>query len=109
MLFPTEDEYVAWFERAGFERIERVHVAPAWWDDRWDPYAIAIAGIKPRGGEPPLALPAPARPDEARRVTPARLARFAAGSLAGAAFIPVALWFTVRARWNARHRGPAAQ
>ena len=29
MLFPAEDEYVAWFERAGFEGIERVHVAPA--------------------------------------------------------------------------------
>ena len=44
MLFPAEDEYVAWFERAGFESIERVHVAPDWWDPRWDRYAVAIAG-----------------------------------------------------------------
>ena len=28
-------------------------------------------------------------------MTPARLARFAAGSLAGALFIPVALWFSL--------------
>jgi MPBQ/MSBQ methyltransferase len=94
MLFPTEDEYAAWFAHAGFEQIERVHVAPAWWDARWDPYAIAIAGVKPRAGESPLRL-GPPRADDAP-VTPARLARFAAGSLAGAAFIPVALWFSAR-------------
>jgi MPBQ/MSBQ methyltransferase len=98
MLFPAEVEYVDWFERAGFERIERVHVAPAWWDERWDPYAVAIAGVKPRAGEPPLALAAATSGDESGAVTPARVARFAAGSLAGAAFIPVALWFSVRAR-----------
>jgi MPBQ/MSBQ methyltransferase len=95
MLFPSEDEYVAWFERAGFETIERVHVAPDWWDERWDRYGVAIAAVKPRAGESPLAAaPAPAAEDGAR-ATPARLARFAAGSLAGATFIPVALWFTL--------------
>jgi hypothetical protein len=70
-----------------------VHVAPAWWDARWDPYAIAIAGVKPRAGESPLRLD-PTIDDQP--ISPVRLARFAAGSLAGAAFIPVALWFTVR-------------
>jgi MPBQ/MSBQ methyltransferase len=95
MLFPSEEDYVAWFERAGFEAIERVHVAPDWWDARWDRYAVAIAAVKPRAGEPPLAQsPAPAA-DDGPRVTPARLARFAAGSLAGATFIPVALWFSL--------------
>ena len=96
MLFQAEDEYVAWFERAGFASIERVHVAPDWWDPRWDRYAVAIAAVKPRAGEPP-ALPAPATQAEDERATalPVRLARFAAGSLAGAAFIPVALWFTL--------------
>jgi MPBQ/MSBQ methyltransferase len=96
MLFPSEDEYVAWFERAGFESIERVHVAPEWWDPDWDRYAVAIAAVKPRPGEP-LAVQAPAMPAE-EEPAPAllvRLARFAAGSLAGAAFIPVALWFTL--------------
>jgi MPBQ/MSBQ methyltransferase len=108
MLFPTEDEYTTWFERAGFDGIERVHVAPGWWDERWDPYAVAIAGVKPRDGESPLAL-GPAE-DGAALVTPARLARFAAGSLAGAAFIPVALWFSLRRRLRLRAtRGPAAR
>jgi MPBQ/MSBQ methyltransferase len=100
MLFPTEDEYVAWFERAGFDDIERVHVAPPWWDAHWDPYGIAIAGVKRRGGEPQLRLES-ARADS-EPITPARLARFAAGSLAGASFIPVALWFSLRARLRRR-------
>jgi MPBQ/MSBQ methyltransferase len=98
MLFPAEDEYVAWFERAGFESIERVHVAPDWWDPRWACYAVAIAAVKPRAGEPP-GLPAPAHVEEEPAPALAvRLARFAAGSLAGATFIPVALWFTLAQR-----------
>lgn len=94
MLFPTEEEYVAWFERAGFTDVQRLHVAPAWWDDDWDPYAVSIAGVKPRAGTSPLTLPAPAA--ESATVTPARVARFVLGSLAGAAFIPIALWFSAR-------------
>jgi MPBQ/MSBQ methyltransferase len=96
MLFPTEDEYVAWFERAGFDEIERVHVAPEWWDEDWDPYAVAIAGVKPRAGASPVQLVPPR--EEAPPPAPVRLARFAAGSLAGAAFIPVALWFSLLRR-----------
>jgi MPBQ/MSBQ methyltransferase len=102
MLFAAEEEYVAWFQRAGFEHIELVHVAPDWWQEGWDPYAVAIAGIKPRAGESPLDAGPPAPADDTRPVTPARLARFAAGSLAGAAFIPVALWFTLVQRLRRR-------
>ncbi len=107
MLFPSEEEYVAWFERAGFQSIERVHVAPEWWDEGWDPFAVAIAGVKPRAGASPLALLPPA--DEAAPPTPMRLARFAAGSLAGAAFIPIALWFSLRTRLRRATRGRAAR
>ena len=107
MLFPSEDEYVAWFARAGFEAIERVHVAPEWWDPRWDRYGVAIAAVKPRAGEPPP-LPAAAAAEEDGRVTPARLARFAAGSLAGAMFIPVALWFRATRGRAARRRPRSA-
>ena len=56
---------------------------------------MAIAAVKPRAGAPP-ALPAAAvAAEEPAPPLPVRLARFAAGSLAGAAFIPVALWFTL--------------
>jgi MPBQ/MSBQ methyltransferase len=102
MLFPDDDEYTAWMERAGFTDLRRTNIAPPWWRDGWDPYAIAVAGTKPAAGPSPLELPEP-REHAAERLGPGRLARFALGSLAGAAFIPVALWFTLRDRLR-RHR-----
>jgi MPBQ/MSBQ methyltransferase len=102
MLFPADDEYTAWMQRAGFTDLRRVAVAPPWWRAEWDDYGVAIAGVKPAAGESPAgasaARAAPPREAAAERLGPARLARFALGSLAGAAFIPVALWFTVRER-----------
>src|SRR4051812_43780977 len=99
MLFPDDGEYTAWMERAGFTDLRRVAVAPPWWRAEWDDYGVAIAGVKAAAGPSPAAAAAASR-REARveRLGPARLARFALGSLAGAAFIPVALWFTVRER-----------
>jgi MPBQ/MSBQ methyltransferase len=106
MLFPSEDEYVAWFERAGFTDLRRVHVAPDWWRATWDPYAVAIAGLKPAPGASSLAVgPAPAE-DVGEPMTPRRLVRFALGSLAGAAFVPIALWFTLRDRVAGRSGDP---
>lgn len=101
MLFPPEADYRAWMERAGFTGIRAAHVAPRWWDAAWDPYAIAIAGSKPAPGASPLAL-APLEPAPARPLTAGRLARFAGGSLAGAAFIPIALYHTLRHRFRGR-------
>ena len=109
MLFPGEDEYVAWFERAGFEAIERVHVAPDWWDPRWDPYAVAIAGVKPRAGEPPALPPAPRarrrrrprRPPRAWRASPSARSR-------GARSSPVALWFRATRGRAGRRRSRSA-
>lgn len=103
MLFPAEEEYVRWFQAAGFVELERVHVAPDWWREEWDPYALAIVGVKPTAGPSPAAqaLSPASLEDASERPTPARLARFAIGSLAGAAFIPVALWFTLRDRRRA--------
>jgi MPBQ/MSBQ methyltransferase len=100
MLFPSAEEYVAWMERAGFTDLRRATVAPPWWRAEWDDYGLAIAGVKPASGPSPLAATAATAPREAarERLGPARLARFALGSLAGASFIPVALWFTLRQR-----------
>jgi MPBQ/MSBQ methyltransferase len=103
MLFPSEREYRDWFERAGFAEVRTRHVAPDWWRDGWDPYGVVISAVKPAPGPSPLALGRPAEPEPAR-VTLGRLARFAAGSLAGAAFIPVALWFTLLDRLRRRGR-----
>jgi MPBQ/MSBQ methyltransferase len=93
MLFPPEADYRRWYEAAGFTDIRVVHIAPPWWKPGWDPYGLAIAGTKPAAGLSPLALPPAVAESPRERLGPVRLARFAAGSLAGAAMIPIALWF----------------
>ena len=111
MLFPEEHEYRDWYERAGFSNVEIRHLAPDWYRAREDaPYALAIAGRKPAAGASPLALPAKVE-DLAAPLSPrerVRFAgRFAAGSLAGAAFVPLGLVLALRARLAAR-RHPGA-
>jgi MPBQ/MSBQ methyltransferase len=94
MLFPPEEDYVRWYEAAGFVDVEVRHIAPPWWKPSWDAYGLAIVGTKPEPGPSPLALPTPAPAEHSREVLgPRRLARFAFGSLAGAAMVPAALYF----------------
>jgi MPBQ/MSBQ methyltransferase len=101
MLFPAREQYREWFERAGFEDVTVREVAPEWYRDRRGPYAVAVAGTKPVGATTAAAVAAPAE-DLRAPLTPlgrARVAaRFVAGSLAGAAFVPIALIATLRAR-----------
>jgi MPBQ/MSBQ methyltransferase len=110
MLFPAVEEYRAWFAAAGFADVELRPVAPAWYRDRRAPYAVAVAGVKPAPGPSPLAatlgppaeeLAAPLGRAGGLRVA----ARFAAGSLAGAAWVPIAAALTLRARLTERERG----
>ena len=97
MLFPAEEEYRAWFEAAGFADVELRTLQPEWSDGG---FAVAVAGRKPAPGPSPLVLAPPEAPDAP--MTPARWLRFAAGSLAGLAFVPVALALTLRARLRRR-------
>lgn len=97
MLFPTEAQYRSWFEAAGFQDIEELRLPPPWGRGSAEAgYAFAIAA-RPGPGRPP---PASARAAEDVREpwTARRLLRFAAGSLAGAAFVPVGLVLRLRAR-----------
>jgi MPBQ/MSBQ methyltransferase len=105
MLFPAEAQYREWFERAGFADVELHPVAPGWYRNPRVPYAVAVTGTKAAAGPSPLVLPepveelrAPLAPLERVRVA----ARFALGSLAGLAFVPIALAMTLRARWERR-------
>jgi MPBQ/MSBQ methyltransferase len=109
MLFPSEEEYRTWFERAGFAGVALEPVAPDWYRNRRVPYAVAVSGTKPAPGDSPLTAGAGDRA-RAERVdaplTARERARFAArlvaGSLAGAAFVPIALAMTLRARLHRR-------
>jgi MPBQ/MSBQ methyltransferase len=105
MLFPSEEQYRTWFERAGFADVALRPVAPDWYRDRRAPYAVAVTGTKPAPGASPLALAPPAERVDGP-LTPRQRARafgrLVGGSLAGAAFIPIALAMTLRARLDRR-------
>jgi MPBQ/MSBQ methyltransferase len=93
MLFPTVADYRTWFERAGFEDVQVVEVAPDWYRDTRAPYAVAVSGVA-RAGSPSLALPPPERAGSRVR----SVLRFGVGSLAGLAFVPIALAMKLRER-----------
>ena len=101
MLFPSVEQYRTWFERAGFADVEVVPVAPDWYRDPRVPYAVALAGVCPAAGPSPLAVAPVVEELDAPQSVPQRLrsaARFAVGSLAGLAFVPIALAMMLRAR-----------
>ena len=105
MLFPSTAEYRGWFERAGFADVELVPLAPAWYRSRRGPYAVAVSGRKPAPGRSPAVVGEPAERLGAPiggRERVRRLGRFALGSLAGAAFLPLAACLAARARLQER-------
>jgi MPBQ/MSBQ methyltransferase len=93
MLFPAEHEYRGWMEQAGFADIRTRFVAPDWTAQQ---YGIAIAGRKPAAGPSPA--PAKARESVHEPMTARRWARWVAGSAAGAAFVPIGVAASLRAR-----------
>jgi len=97
MLFPSVSDYRTWFERAGFEDVQVVPVAPDWSPDPRVPYAVAVSGIAGAGSSS-LALPPPAERLDAPGGRMRTAVRFAVGSLAGLAFVPIALVMKLRER-----------
>jgi MPBQ/MSBQ methyltransferase len=97
MLFPSVDDYRTWFERAGFEDVQAIPVAPDWYRDSRVPYGVAVSGVA--GAGPSKAVLAPKV--ESREATGGHLRsalRFGVGSLAGLAFVPIALGAKLRER-----------
>jgi MPBQ/MSBQ methyltransferase len=101
MLFPTEGQYKEWFAQAGFQSLETAYVDAPWQRDGGAPYGLAIAGRKLEPGAPPVP-PQPPAEDLHEHMTLGRrlrvVARFALGSLAGAAFLPIGVALNLRAR-----------
>jgi MPBQ/MSBQ methyltransferase len=101
MLFPSVEQYRTWFARAGFAEVDVVPIAPGWYRDTRGPYAVAVSGVCAGSGPSPAALAPVSETLDAPLTVPGRLrsaARFAIGSLAGLAFVPIALAMTLRAR-----------
>jgi MPBQ/MSBQ methyltransferase len=98
MLFPSQDEYRAWFERAGFEDVRVEVLAPDWYRGR-SPYGVAIAGTRGQGAAAPVAAAVEERQAPMTLSGRARFAaRFVLGSAAGAAFVPIGAVLALRAR-----------
>ena len=60
MLFPTEDEYLHWFEQAGFEDVEIARIGPKWYRGVRRHGLImgcSVTGVKKAAGASPLNLP----------------------------------------------------
>jgi MPBQ/MSBQ methyltransferase len=110
MLFPPEAAYRQWFERAGFDAVSVRHIAPDWHRAGAAPYALAIAGTKPAPGASPASTVVAGRPERLQEpMTVGRslrfAGRFAAGSLAGALFVPIAAALEARHRLGRRRGG----
>ena len=94
MLFPEERAYRKWYRAAGFENVQVIYLDPGWWTGgEGHHFALAIAGDKPLDG--PTTSPTIEEPQDAETEGFGggvySTARVVAGSLAGGAFIPMAL------------------
>ena len=72
-------------------------MAPDWYRDTRVPYAVAVSGVAGAGASS-LALPPPSERLDATGGRLRSVLRFAVGSLAGLAFVPIALVMKVRER-----------
>jgi MPBQ/MSBQ methyltransferase len=86
--------------------VQAREVAPDWYRGR-TPYAVAVSGRKPVPGPSPLELPEPAERVDAPLGALDRVrfaGRFALGSLAGLAFVPLGAALALRARLRPTER-----
>lgn len=57
MLFPKEEEYIEWFEKAGFKDVKIKRIGPQWYRGVRRHGLImgcSVTGIKPTSGDSPL-------------------------------------------------------
>ncbi|KAK9841313.1 hypothetical protein WJX74_003696 [Apatococcus lobatus] len=98
MLFPTEDEYMQWFQDAGFEDVKIKRIGPKWYRGVRRHGLImgcSVTGHKRKAGASPLNLGPKAEESGARRGNPLTFPlRLLLGSLAGFYYflLPVYMW-----------------
>ncbi|KAL8100738.1 2-methyl-6-phytyl-1,4-hydroquinone methyltransferase, chloroplastic-like [Apium graveolens] len=97
MLFPTEEEYIEWFEKAGFKNVQLTRIGPKWYRGvRRHGLIIgcSVTGVKPTSGDSPLQM-GPKVEDVSKPAHPVVfLIRLILGTLAGAyyAIVPIYMW-----------------
>ncbi|KAF3785708.1 2-methyl-6-phytyl-1-4-hydroquinone methyltransferase [Nymphaea thermarum] len=97
MLFPKEEEYIEWFEKAGFKDVQLKRIGPKWYRGVRRHGLImgcSVTGVKTQSGDSPLQL-GPKVEDVRAPVNPlVFLYRFILGALAGAYYVlvPIYMW-----------------
>ncbi|KAL1547186.1 2-methyl-6-phytyl-1,4-hydroquinone methyltransferase [Salvia divinorum] len=97
MLFPKEEEYIEWFEKAGFKNVQLKRIGPKWYRGVRRHGLImgcSVSGVKASSGDSPLQL-GPKAEDVSKPVNPlVFLARLILGAIAGAYYVlvPIYMW-----------------
>ncbi|XP_059438022.1 2-methyl-6-phytyl-1,4-hydroquinone methyltransferase, chloroplastic [Corylus avellana] len=97
MLFPKEEEYIEWFQNAGFKDIQLKRIGPKWYRGVRRHGLImgcSVTGVKPASGDSPLQL-GPKVEDIKKPVNPlVFLYRLILGAMAGAYYVlvPIYMW-----------------
>ncbi|KAK1399101.1 2-methyl-6-phytylbenzoquinone methyltransferase [Heracleum sosnowskyi] len=97
MLFPKEEEYIEWFEKAGFKNVQLKRIGPKWYRGVRRHGLImgcSVTGVKPASGDSPLQLPPKVEEVEKPESPIAFLTRLILGSLAGLYYVlvPIYMW-----------------
>ncbi|KAF7044572.1 hypothetical protein CFC21_053780 [Triticum aestivum] len=98
MLFPTEEEYIKWFEGAGFKDVELTRIGPKWYRGaRRHGLVIGccVTGIKKQSGDSPLQLGPKAEDVSKPHVNPIFVFfRFLIGTICATYFflVPIYMW-----------------
>ncbi|KAI3787785.1 hypothetical protein L2E82_00213 [Cichorium intybus] len=97
MLFPKEEEYIEWFQKAGFEDVQIKRIGPKWYRGvrRFGLIiGCSVTAVKPTSGDSPLQL-GPKVEDIEKPVNPFQiLIRFLVGTTASIYYllVPVYMW-----------------
>lgn len=98
MLFPTEEEYLEWFTKAGFTDIKIKRIGPSWYRGVRRHGLImgcSVTGVKPKAGDSPLELGPKKEESGQLNSNPLHFAlRLALGTAAGFYYflVPVYMW-----------------
>jgi len=100
MLFPSERDYIAWFQEAGFTEINKIYISPHWYEDNGNEFALAIAGVKSDTGEPAIKTELQENINSSMSFVRSVLFiyRFSVGSTIGVLFIFLAYFNALRAK-----------
>ncbi|VAI58947.1 unnamed protein product [Triticum turgidum subsp. durum] len=97
MLFPSEEEYIEWFTKAGFEDVKLKRIGPKWYRGVRRHGLImgcSVTGVKRASGDSPLQLGPKAEDVEEPVNLLAFLFRFAIGTICASYYVlvPIYMW-----------------